>query len=197
MIATPACASCRTTLNRVSHSAVESADVGSSMIKIRASSDSALAISTNCRSPILSSAMRRCASISMPSRFNSAVAAFAMRLWSTRAPRISGSRPREKFSGAGHFGTRVEFLVDDRDASSLGVLNAREANRRTLDPDFAVIIDMHAGEDLHQGRFARAVLTHKRVDFAASQVEVDVAKRRHSGKGFGYAFRFKDDGVIA
>ena len=104
---------------------------------------------------------------------------------------------KEDVLGRGQFGNQIEFLVDDRDASAFGVLNARETNRRALDPDLAVIVDMHAGEDLHQGRFAGAVLPHKRVDFAAPQVEVDVAKRRHSGKGFGYAFRFKDDGVIA
>src|ERR1700721_1696718 len=164
MIATPACASCRTTLNRVSHSALESADVGSSMIKIRASSDSALAISTNCCSPILSSAMRRCASISMPRRFKSALAALMIRPWSTKAPRISGSPPRRRLAaeedvlGRGQFRNQVQFLVNDRDASALSVLNAREANRRALDPDLAVIVDVDAGEDLHQGRFARAVL---------------------------------------
>ena len=100
---------------------------------------------------------------------------------------------KEDVLGRGQFGNQVEFLVDDRDASALGVLNAREANRRALDPDLAVIVDVHTGEDLHQGRFARAVLTHEGVDLAAPQVEVDVAQRRDAGEGFGDAFGFKDD----
>ena len=104
---------------------------------------------------------------------------------------------KEDVLGRGQFGNQVQFLVDDRDAGALGVLNAREANRRALDPDLAVIVDVHAGEDLHQGRFARAVLTHEGVDFAAPQVEVDVAQSCYAGEGFGDAFGFKDDGVIA
>ena len=103
---------------------------------------------------------------------------------------------KEDVLGRGQFGNQIEFLVDDRDAGALGVLNAREANRRALDPDLAVIVDVHAGEDLHQCRFAGAVLAHEGVDFAAPQVEVDVAQRRHAGEGFGDAFRFKDDGVV-
>ena len=62
--------------------------------------------------------------------------------------------------GRGQLGNQVEFLVDDRDARALGVLNARETNVCTLDPDLAVIVDVHAREDLHQCRFARAVLPH-------------------------------------
>ena len=50
--------------------------------------------------------MRRCASISMPSRFKSALAALMIRRWSTKAPRISGSRPRKIFSAAVNSGTR-------------------------------------------------------------------------------------------
>jgi hypothetical protein len=54
---------------------------------------------------------------------------------------------------------------------------------------------VHAGEDLHQGRFARAVLPHEGVDFAAPQVEIDIAQSRYASEGFGDAFRFEDDGV--
>ena len=66
-------------------------------------------------------------------------------------------------------------------------------NGRALDLDLPVIVDVHAGEDLHQGRFARAVLTHEGVDFAALQVEVDVAQSRDASEGFGDAFGFQDD----
>ncbi len=104
---------------------------------------------------------------------------------------------KEDVLGRGQFGNQIELLVDDRDARAFCVLNAGEANRRALDPDLAVIVDVHAGEDLHQGRFARAVLTHEGVDFTAPEVEVDVVQRRYAGEGFRDAFRFEDDGVIA
>ena len=102
---------------------------------------------------------------------------------------------KEDILGRGQFGNQVQFLVNDRDAGALGVLNARKANRRAFDPDLAVIVDVHAGEDLHQGRFARAVLAHERVYFAAPQVEVDVAQDCDAGEGFGDAFGFEDNGV--
>ena len=135
MIATPAAASWRTTLNSVSHSDVESADVGSSMIRMRASSDSALAISTSCCSPIRSSAMRRCGSISMPSRFRSALAAFTMRRRSTIVPSDQRLAAEEDVLGRGQFRNQIELLMDDRDAGALGVLDAGEPDRRALDPD--------------------------------------------------------------
>ena len=102
--------------------------------------------------------MRRCASISMPSRFRSALAALMIRRWSTKAPSIQRLAAKEDILGRSQFRNQVQFLVNDRDAGALGVLNAREANRRALDPDLAVVVDVDAGQDLHQGRFACAVL---------------------------------------
>src|ERR1700722_19267625 len=102
---------------------------------------------------------------------------------------------KENILGRRQFGNQVEFLVDDRDAGAFSVLYIRETNRRALDPDLAIIVDVHSSEDLHQGRFARAVLPHEGVDFAAPQVEIDVAQSRYASEGFGDAFRFEDDGV--
>jgi hypothetical protein len=87
--------------------------------------------------------------------------------------------------------------MDNRDARTLGVLNARETDGRSLDADHAVVVDVHAGEDFHQCRFAGAVLAHQRVHFAAHQVEVDVTQRRHAGERLGDAFRVQDDGMVA
>ena len=160
MIATPARASCRTTLNKVSHSDVERADVGSSMIKIRASSDNALAISTNCCSPILSSAMRLCSVDNDAEPLQKPASGLHDATTVDDSTEDQWLAAEKDVVGRGQLGNQVEFLVDDRDARALGVLNARETNVRTLDPDLAVIVDVHAREDLHQCRFARAVLPH-------------------------------------
>ena len=55
---------------------------------------------------------------------------------------------------------------------------------------------MHPREDLHQRRFACAVLPHQRMHFAAPQVEVDVAQNCNAGEGFGDAFGLKDGILI-
>ena len=104
---------------------------------------------------------------------------------------------KEDVLGRGQLGNQVEFLVDDRDAGALRVLNAGEENRRALDPDLAVIVDVHSGEDLHQGRLARAILPHESMDLAAHEIEVDVAQRCHSGKSFGDAAGLEHNGVAA
>ena len=198
MIATPAAASWRTTLNSVSHSDVDSAEVGSSIIRIRASSDSALAISTSCCSPTLQFRRRgfagrcRCRAVA-----------------SSPSGRLGDSAPiddrpgdqrlasEKDVVGRRQFGNEIELLMDDRDARALGVLNAREPDRRARQPNGAVVFDMHAGEDFHQRALAGAVLADERMHFAAHQIEVDVAQRIDSGERFGDALRFEDDDVAA
>ncbi len=43
---------------------------------------------------------------------------------------------------------------------------------------------MNAGEHLDEGRFARAVLAAKRVDFAGAQIEADVLQRDDARETF-------------
>ena len=195
MIATPAAASWRTTLNSVSHSDVDSAEVGSSIIRIRASSDSALAISTSCCSPTRSSATRLCGSMSMPSRRSSAVRRLGDPAPIDDRPGDQRLASEEDVVGRRQFGNEIELLMNDRDARALGVLHARELHRRARQPDDAVVLDVHAGEDLHQRALAGAVLADQRMHFAGLQVEVDVDQRRDSAERFGDAQGFEDDAV--
>ena len=98
----------------------------------------------------------------------------------------------EDVVGRRQFGNEIELLMDDGDARPLGVLDAGELDRRAIDPDGAVVLDVHAGEDLHQSRFAGAVLSDKRMHFARGEVEVDVLEHGDAGEGLAKAARLDD-----
>ena len=114
---------------------LESAEVGSSIIRIRASSDSALAISTSCCSPTRSSATRLCGSISMPSRAQQPVRGLGDPSPIDDRPGDQRLAAEKDVVGRRQFGNEIEFLMDDRDARALGVLHARELHRRALRSD--------------------------------------------------------------
>ena len=86
---------------------VTHAEVGSSMIRMRAESDSALAISTSCCSPTRSVPTRASGSSAMPSRSSRAAAERLLALRSTISPAISFSRPRKMLSATLSSGTRL------------------------------------------------------------------------------------------
>ena len=92
---------------RRSHSAGERAEVGSSMIRMRASSERALAISTSCCSPMRRPAMRASGSSSMPRRARSFRAAAVIAWRSRKRPARSGSRPRKMLAATLSSGTRL------------------------------------------------------------------------------------------
>ncbi len=128
-MATPSAASWRMILNSRWHSAGDSAEVGSSMIRMRASIDSALAISTSCCSPTRSEPMRASGSRSMPSRLQQRPGSRGARL---AVDDQAGDQPlaaEEDVVGDAELGNQVEFLVDDGDAGGLGIADAGEADR--------------------------------------------------------------------
>ena len=89
----------------------------------------------------------------------------------------------------GHRQVRGErqLLVDDRDAVPLGGDRvAADLDRLAVDQDLAARIGLvGAGEDLHQGRLAGAVLAHERLHLAAPGLELDVVERLHAGERLG------------
>ena len=97
-------------------------------------------------------------------------------LRSTR-PRRTGSWPRIDVLRDGALGQQVELLVDDADAGPLGVARAAERprlRRRTRRVPSSGRV--HAGDDLHQGGLAGAVLTDDGVHLARPHVEVDAVE---------------------
>ena len=69
---------------------------------------------------------------------------------------------------------------------------SRTLAKRTGAPaiaDLAVVVGLHAGQDLHQRRLAGAVLAHQRVHLAAAEVEADPGQRGHAGEALADAPR--------
>ena len=126
---TPSAASWRTMRKRRSHSAGERAEVGSSMIRMRASSERALAISTSCCSPMRRPPTRASGSSSMPRRARSFRAAATMARRSRKRPARQRLAAEEDVGGDAELGDEVELLVDDGDARP-----ARRRGRRRSGP---------------------------------------------------------------
>src|SRR5271166_6447992 len=63
-------------------------------------------------------------------------------------------------------------------------MRSRERDGLTEEFDRSSVRRMCAGQDLEQGRFARAVLAQKRMNLGRSDFEVHVLKRPHAGKAF-------------
>ena len=103
-------------------SAVESAEVGSSMIRIRASSEIARAISTTCCWPRRRSLTSELGSIASSRRAKTSVTTCDSAAWSTKAPRTS-SRPMNRLSVTDRFGQRLSswwMIATPRDTACAG-----------------------------------------------------------------------------
>ena len=132
---------------------------------MRASSESALTISTTCcwatgqaRTGVRGEADRRRA----PRAARRSRSSIPRRSTTPRA-RLAAE---EDVLGDGAVRQEVELLVDDRDAGLLAPRRVVERDLLAVDPDRALVGRVHAGEDLHQRRLAGAVLAHDRVDLA-------------------------------
>ena len=76
------------------------------------------------------------------------------------------------------------FLVNGGNAGGPGIPWRRKMANRAADDDLALIWGIDAGQDLHDGRFARAVLSDQRRHLASFEAERDVMERSHARKGF-------------
>ena len=90
----------------------------------------------------------------------------------------------EDVFGDGELLEDLDLLRHVADALRAGVGRGVEPHRRTVDADFAGIAprDMHAVEDFHERRFARAVLADQRMDLAGMDREIDAAQRLHAAE---------------
>ena len=154
-------------------------EVGSSMMTMRASSDSALAISTSWRWASDRSATGVSASKSTPSRRSSGVT-----LASERRAVDQLQRPAEDRFAPDHDVGRdveiveeVELLVHEGDARRHGAGDGERGVLDAVDADRAFARLDDAAQDLHQGRLAGAVLADQRQHLAALDAQADAIER--------------------
>ena len=150
-----------------------SAAVGSSRMSSFTFFDSALAISTSCCLPTPMSATRVCGCSSRPTRRSSSAACRSVS-FQLMTPRVACSLPRKMFSAIDRYGHQGQFLVDDHDAALLAGPDVLELAGLALEEDLALVaaVRVDAGEHLHQGRLAGAVLTADGVDLARADGQV-------------------------
>ena len=77
---------------------------------------------------------------------------------------------------------QVELLMNDADAEVLRRTGRRNIDGHAVDADFAGVLRIDSGEDLHQGRLAGAVLPDEGVDLAGKELETGLPQRLHAGK---------------
>jgi len=83
----------------------------------------------------------------------------------------------------------VHLLLHQVYAESFRIARAAYRHRRAVQPDFAAVVAVRAGQHRHQRRFACAVLAHQGVHFAAATVERDILQRLNAGKRLADAMK--------
>jgi hypothetical protein len=174
--------------NNCSTSCPDSADVGSSMIRMRASNERAFAMVASCRSPVRSRSTKRSAPRTTPVRASRLRVSRSIRRRSSVPKAVIGSRP--DVLRQGKRGNESQFLGDHRHAGTLGVQRPRELDLRTADPDFAPMPADLAEKDLHQGG-PGAVLPEQCVDLPRPDRDVDVAHGLDPTEGLADADHFR------
>ena len=79
-----------------------------------------------------------------------------------------------------HLWNQVQLLVDDGDAVVLGLARVRIGDLAALVEDRALIPLVHAGEHLHQRRFACSVFAQQSHRFALVHLQADSVERKHA-----------------
>ena len=74
-------------------------------------------------------------------------------------------------------GRQVDLLIDQRDACRQRLFRSPDGTGAPVDQDFAAGGAVGAGEDLHQGALARAVLAHQRVDLPGIHRQINALER--------------------
>ena len=167
--ATPAALSSAITFRRRAVSVAVRLEVGSSMMTMRASSDSALAISTSWRWASDRTATGVLASKSTPSRRSSGVTLGLERRAVDQLQRPAEDRlaPDHDVGRDVEIVEEIELLVHEGDARRHGAGDRERGVLDAVDADHAFARLDDAAQDLHQGRLAGAVLADQRQHLAA------------------------------
>ena len=190
MTALPRARNSRSALNSSRASAGVSTAVGSSRISTRAWRASTRRISTRCCSPADRSLTRASGRTARLKRSASAAVRASSCAAEARSRRLAPAemdvfRDREGLH-------QLEMLVHHADAGGDRLHRRREGRRVAVDDDLTGIRLIDAGEDVHEGRFAGAVLAQQRMDFAGANFEIDVRIGDDAGKMLGDAAQQHD-----
>src|SRR5437762_268931 len=102
---------------------------------------------------------------------------------------------KENVLGHGQLRHQTQLLVYRRDAERLRVARRADARRLAVDHDVAGIPGVGAAENLHQRRFAGAVLAEQDVHLAGLELEVHAVERDHSWESFPDPAHLEDGGT--
>jgi len=82
-------------------------------------------------------------------------------------------------------GDQGQFLVDRADAQLLGMLWVTRLDLGIAEPDGALVLLVHARQNLDQSGFAGPVFPHKSQDFTGVDLKIHVFQRPDAGETFG------------
>src|SRR3954454_22349920 len=182
IIATPRARRPSTTANSRSTSRRDRAAVGSSMIRTRASAESARAISTSCCSELRRRFSGRSGSTSSPTVSRRVPASPRPRAPPHPRPvqAAQGSAPAipadEDVLGHPEVRKKPGMLVHDRDAAVPRGQGRAQLDGLAVEQDLALVRPVDAGQELDAGALAGPVLAEQRQHLAGPQLERDVVQ---------------------
>ena len=186
--------SVRTTSNSRSTSMPVSAAVGSSMTITVASNEIALAISTICWSATDRPRAGRVGSRATPRRLEHLGRRGVHRAAVDAAAPAERLAAHEDVLGDAQVGEQRRLLVDHRDPAARDAAGPAEHRRLAVDAQLAAVGLMDAGEDLHQGRLAGAVLAEQGVHLATAQQDRSVDERADRAERLRRTVELQRDG---
>ncbi len=99
------------------------------------------------------------------------------------AEAVGRLRPEKDVLGHRQIGHDAEFLMHHGDTGRARVADRSKPGLPAIEHETARELRMHAGDDLHQRAFPRAVLADETMDLAGGEREVDPAERRDAAEG--------------
>ena len=178
----PSARNLRNTPKRRATSGGDKAEVGSSRMMMRAPENSTRDSSTNCCKP---DGQRAHAGgrIDVEAEAGQEL----LRLAVHAAPIDGAGRghrlgAEKDIFGDGQIGDDRQFLMHHADRMMQRIARRSEADGRAVDLHLAFEIGVNAGDDLHQGRLAGAVLADQPVDLACLEREAHIAQRRDAAE---------------
>ena len=109
-----------------------------------------------------------------------------------QAEPVGGLRAEKHVLGHRQVRRDAEFLMHHGDAGCARVAHRSKPGLPAVQHETPGEIRVHAGDDLHQRAFARAVFADETMDLAGGKREVDPAKRLDTAEGFRDPLQLED-----